>query len=113
MEPNKRQIEVPVWTIDAVKILGSVVISLALAWVKFTSLEKEVGDHKIAISEVRNDAKTLRDTDVAHGQRLGTLEVQQTLVSGEFRESLKRIEDEIKEIKADFKTTKNGHTVGL
>ncbi len=96
----------PGWTVELIKITGTIVIALALGYVRFSTVENKVADHSLAIAEWKVKSESNKDAISQTSQKISTLEVQQTLVSGEFRDSLKRIEDDVKELKLDFKNGK-------
>lgn len=101
-----RQINLPNWTIEAAKIICAVVIAIAVVYVRFSAVENKVADHGIALGKVEAKTESNRDALSQTVQKVGTLELQQTLVSGEFRDSLKRIEDDVKELKLDLKNSR-------
>lgn len=101
-----RQINLPSWTIEAAKIICTVVIAIALVYVRFASVENKVSDHGAALVKIEAKSESTRDALTQTVQKVSTLEVQQTLVSGEFRDSLKRIEDDIKDVKLDLKNSR-------
>lgn len=105
-EVKVRQVNLPNWTIEAAKITTPVVIALVIGYARFASLESKVMDHNAQMVEMKAKSESTRDALTQTVQKVSTLEVQQTLVSGEFRDSLKRIEDDVKELKLDVKNAR-------
>lgn len=99
-----KQINLPSWTIEAAKIVSAVVIALSLGYVRFSVVENRVADHSVALGKVEARTESNKESINQVGAKVGTLELQQVLVSGEFRDSLKRIEEDVKELKSDIKT---------
>lgn len=103
---NRKVFELPGWGVEAFKMVCTVIVALALGYVRFSAVESKVVDHTQSITKLEAKSDSSRDklSDVV--QKVGTLEVQQALVSGEFRDSLKRIEEDVKELKTDLKNKK-------
>lgn len=102
----RQSVELSAWTVEAFKIGGSVVIALALGYAKFSSVEGRVAEQQLQIASTSAKVEALKETANLLQQKVVMLELQHNLVSGEFRDSLKRIEDDVKELKQDLKTGK-------
>lgn len=82
------------------------VVAVCIGYAKFSAVENKVLDHSNSIAKIEARTDSNKESISLTVQKQSTLELQQTLVSGEFRDSLKRIEDDVKELKQDLKTSR-------
>ncbi len=108
---TKRSIEIQGWQVEASKMIATIIIGLAIGYVRFATLENKVADHTLTIADMKTKVESAKDASSSLQGKMNTMDVQQALISGEFRDSLKRIEDDVKEVKSDLKNVKAGKPI--
>jgi hypothetical protein len=97
-----KQINLPGWSVEALKIACAAILAAVPLYVRFAKTEDKVVQHTLEISAI--ETKTEANKDKAN-----SLDVHQDLGFKELNASLVRIEADVKELKLDFKNLRNGN----
>ncbi len=103
-KPTTKILEVKPWTIEALKMLLSVIIALAFGYTAFKQLETKVTTHDTEIKAMAVKLETTKDAASETRQELGMMKSVQTMQWEDFKGSFKRLEEDMKEMKADIKS---------
>ncbi len=96
-----RQINMPGWTVEAVKIACAAILAAVPLYVRFAKTEDKVQSHTLAIAAIETKTESNKD-------KANSLDVHQDLGFKELNASLARIEADVKELKIDFKNIRSG-----